>query len=211
MNETRGTCSTQEEPRPRCRVLQARSVTVAAAGWRSTPRSDDGRTILRVASGTQTRRCDLHVWSGWRDSNPRPPAPKATTGVRAGSPTILVQRDPQRHGLRVSVSVRGLCDYWDVRVRSPDGEWMIDVIHLTLTGTHGDGEWLRVRHWGMHFADLRTVEQLAEVVDLATLEEALGGASHWLFGSWLLPLGASAKFWGERAIAHSILLATPFR
>jgi hypothetical protein len=67
----------------------------------------------------------------------------------------------------------GLCDYWDVRVRSPDGEWIIDVIHLTLTGTHRDGEWLRVRRWGMHFADLRTVEQLAEVVDLATLEEAL--------------------------------------
>jgi hypothetical protein len=45
---------------------------------------------------------------------------------------------------------------------------MIDVIHLTLTGTHRDGEWLRVRRWGMHFADLRTIEQLAEVVDLAT-------------------------------------------
>jgi hypothetical protein len=78
-----------------------------------------------------------------------------------------------------------LFDYWDVRVRSPDGEWIIDVIHLTLTGTHRDGEWLRVRRWGMHFADLPTVEQLAEVVDLATLEEPLGGASRWLVGSWL--------------------------
>jgi len=29
----------------------------------------------------------------------------------------------------------------------------------------------------MHFADLRTVEQLAEVVDLATLEEVLRGAA----------------------------------
>jgi hypothetical protein len=48
---------------------------------------------------------------------------------------------------------------------------------MTLTGAHRDGEWLRVRHWGMHFADLRTVEQLAEVIDLATLEEALGGAA----------------------------------
>jgi hypothetical protein len=70
-----------------------------------------------------------------------------------------------------------LCDYWAVRVKSPDGEWTIDVIHLTLTGTHRDGEWLRVRHWGMHFADLRTVEQLAEVVDLARLEEVLRGAA----------------------------------
>jgi hypothetical protein len=59
---------------------------------------------------------------------------------------------------------------------------MIDVIHLTLTGTHRDGEWLRVRRWGMHFADLRTVEQLAKVVDLATLDEALGGAGRWLVG-----------------------------
>jgi hypothetical protein len=74
------------------------------------------------------------------------------------------------------VSLGELCDYCYVRVRSPDVEWIIDVIRLTLTGTHRDGEWLRVRRWGMHFADLRTVEQLAEVVDLATLEEALGGA-----------------------------------
>ena len=57
------------------------------------------------------------------------------------------------------------------------------MIHLTLTGTHRDGEWLRVRRWGMHFADLRTIEQLAEVVNLATLEEALGGAAA---GSWVV-------------------------
>jgi hypothetical protein len=76
---------------------------------------------------------------------------------------------------------------------------MIDVIHLTLTGTHRDGEWLRVRRWGMHFADLRTIEQLAEVVDLATLEEALGGAAAGSLGSRLLlvvslgPLIANAR------------------
>lgn len=62
---------------------------------------------------------------------------------------------------------------------------MIDVIHLTLTGTHRDGHWLRVRRWRMHFGDLRTVEQLAEVVDLATLEEALGEAAAGSLGSWL--------------------------
>jgi hypothetical protein len=78
-----------------------------------------------------------------------------------------------------------LCDYWGVRVRSPDGEWTIDVIHLTLTGTHRDGEWLRVRRRGMHFADLRTVDQLAEVVDLATLEEALGGAAAGMVDTWI--------------------------
>ena len=82
-----------------------------------------------------------------------------------------------------------------MRVRSADGEWVIDVIHLTLTGTHHDGEWLRVRRWGMHFADLRTVEQLAEVVDLATLKEGLGrAATRWLgYGHQRWPMACSPR------------------
>jgi hypothetical protein len=52
-------------------------VTGAPAGWRSTPRSDDGQTILGTAQTADSGPYDLHVWSGWRDSNPRPPAPKA--------------------------------------------------------------------------------------------------------------------------------------
>jgi hypothetical protein len=69
--------------------------------------------------------------------------------------------------------MRCSCDSWYVRVRSPDGEWVIDVINLTLTCNHHDGEWFRVARWGWHIADLRTVEQLAQLLDLATLEEAL--------------------------------------
>jgi hypothetical protein len=46
---------------------------------------------------------------------------------------------------------------------------------------------------GMHFADLRTVEQLAEVVDLATLEEALGGAAAGWLGRDCCLLWAGAR------------------
>ena len=51
---------------------------------------------------------------------------------------------------------------------------MVDVIRLALTGTHRDGEWLRIKRWGWHVADVRTVAELARYVDLATLGEALG-------------------------------------
>lgn len=50
---------------------------------------------------------------------------------------------------------------------------MLDAITLTATGTHRDGEWIRVSRWGFRVADLRSVEQLAALVDLAALEEAL--------------------------------------
>jgi hypothetical protein len=33
--------------------------------------------ILEATVATQSESSDLHFWSGWRDSNPRPPAPKA--------------------------------------------------------------------------------------------------------------------------------------
>ena len=58
-----------------------------------------------------------------------------------------------------------------MRVGSRDGEWTIDVINLTLTGTHRDGQRLRVARWGWFIAELRTVEELANMVDLAELEE----------------------------------------
>jgi hypothetical protein len=47
----------------------------------------------------------------------------------------------------------------------------VDVIRLTLTGNHRDGERLRVARWGFFVAELRTVEELASFVDLAELEE----------------------------------------
>lgn len=60
-----------------------------------------------------------------------------------------------------------------MRVRSRDGEWVIDVVRLSLTGTGRDGEWLRVSRWGCFVTELRSVSELARLVDLATLEEAL--------------------------------------
>jgi hypothetical protein len=70
-----------------------------------------------------------------------------------------------------------VCDYWDVRVRSADRQWVVDVIRLALTGTHRDREWLRIKRWGWHVADVRTVAEVAQYVDLATLEEALACAA----------------------------------
>jgi hypothetical protein len=59
-----------------------------------------------------------------------------------------------------------------MRCRSSDGEWVIDVISLTATGTHRDGDWLRIKRWGCHIADVRSVDELREHIDLAELEEA---------------------------------------
>jgi hypothetical protein len=65
-----------------------------------------------------------------------------------------------------------LCDSWCMRARSCDGECIIDVICLTLTGTGRDGEWLRISRWGVHVADVRTVAELAEYVELGRLRTA---------------------------------------
>jgi hypothetical protein len=35
-----------------------------------------------------------------------------------------------------------------MRFRSVDGEWVVDIIDLTLTGTHRDGGWYRLSRWG---------------------------------------------------------------
>jgi hypothetical protein len=59
-----------------------------------------------------------------------------------------------------------------VRARSCDGEWVIDVICLTVTGTGRDGDWLRISRWGVHVADVRTVAELAEYADLGRLRAA---------------------------------------
>ena len=56
-----------------------------------------------------------------------------------------------------------------MRVRSADGQWTVDAIRLALTGTGRDGEWLRIARWGWHVADVRTVRELAAIVDLAEL------------------------------------------
>ena len=61
-----------------------------------------------------------------------------------------------------------------MRYRSADGEWVVDLIHLELTGTHHGGAWLRVARWGFHVADVRSIADLTKFVDLAELEQALG-------------------------------------
>jgi hypothetical protein len=59
-----------------------------------------------------------------------------------------------------------------VTIHSPGGEWMTDVIHLAPTGTIAMASGCAYCA-GVHFADLLTVGQHVEVVDLATLEKAL--------------------------------------
>ena len=73
-----------------------------------------------------------------------------------------------------------------VRLRSPDGRWTIDVIRLSLTSDHRDGEWLRVSCDGYFIAECRTLDDVRRHVDLGDfLEEALtrrqaGGQDKWL-------------------------------
>jgi hypothetical protein len=49
----------------------------------------------------------------------------------------------------------------------------VDVIRLSCTGNHRDGERLRVSRFGVFVAELPTVEELASLVDLAEMEEVL--------------------------------------
>ena len=58
------------------------------------------------------------------------------------------------------------------RYRAPGG-WTVDVITLSGTPDHRDGEWLRVSFHGVHVADVRTVAELEQWFSLATLEETL--------------------------------------
>jgi hypothetical protein len=53
--------------------------------------------------------------------------------------------------------------------RAPGG-WAVDVIRLSSTPDHRDGEWLRVSLHGVHVADVRTVAQLEQWFPLAELE-----------------------------------------
>jgi hypothetical protein len=71
-----------------------------------------------------------------------------------------------------------------MRARSADGEWSVEVVHLTLTGNHRDGAWLKVCRLGWFVAELRSVEELAKLIDLSKLEEALVGRLFRLRGEW---------------------------
>lgn len=60
--------------------------------------------------------------------------------------------------------------------RTTDGQYTVDVIHLTGTRNR-DGEWFRVKQHGVHLADVRSVDELAQYIDLADLVEALSAAA----------------------------------
>jgi hypothetical protein len=57
-----------------------------------------------------------------------------------------------------------------VRLKSRDSRWRVDLIRLTATSDHRDGEWLRVHPDGYFVAEVRTVTELATHVDLAELQ-----------------------------------------
>jgi len=67
------------------------------------------------------------------------------------------------------------------RFVSSDGVTVVDVNRLSATHGNQDGEWLRVKHYGILVGMVRTVPELARIVDLADLSEALGKA---LLGLW---------------------------
>jgi hypothetical protein len=53
---------------------------------------------------------------------------------------------------------------------SAPGGWTVEVVHVTGTGNH-DGEWLRVRQYGYWTADVRSPAELAQWLELDSLEE----------------------------------------
>jgi hypothetical protein len=52
------------------------------------------------------------------------------------------------------------------RFATADGQWVVDVIHLSLTGTNRDGQWIRVRHHGYLAGEVRNCGELAKVPGL---------------------------------------------
>lgn len=55
------------------------------------------------------------------------------------------------------------------RYRTADG-WSVETVVLSMTPDRHDGEWIRVRRFGFWIRDVRSVEELAELVPLAELE-----------------------------------------
>jgi hypothetical protein len=50
------------------------------------------------------------------------------------------------------------------------GGWSVEVVCLTATPDHHDGEWIRVRFCGFHVADVRSAAELERWFPLASLE-----------------------------------------
>jgi hypothetical protein len=63
------------------------------------------------------------------------------------------------------------------RWRTQDGSWSVEVVTLSDTPDHHDGQWIRIRRWGYYIADVRSPDDLAQYVALGELfEEALPAA-----------------------------------
>jgi hypothetical protein len=48
---------------------------------------------------------------------------------------------------------------------SSDGQWRVDLVRLSLTGTGRDGEWLRVTEYGFYAGEVRARDDLACYLD----------------------------------------------
>jgi hypothetical protein len=57
------------------------------------------------------------------------------------------------------------------RYRTRDG-WWVEIVQLTCTPDHHDGQWLRIRYCGYYVHDARDITELKRYVRLAELEEA---------------------------------------
>ena len=64
-----------------------------------------------------------------------------------------------------------------MRWRTRDGQYTVEVMTLTGTSRNRDGEWFRLKQHGWHLVDVRSVEELAQYIDLADLVEALSAAA----------------------------------
>ncbi|MGH3272893.1 MAG: hypothetical protein ACRDNZ_01020 [Streptosporangiaceae bacterium] len=60
-----------------------------------------------------------------------------------------------------------------MRLRSADGRWRVDLIRLSCTSDHRDGEHLRISWDGYYIAEVRTLDELSTYLNPAELEEAL--------------------------------------
>lgn len=56
--------------------------------------------------------------------------------------------------------------------RSRDGRYTVEVVQLSVTPNRQDGKRIRLKFCGYYVADVRSVAELSEHVDLADLEEA---------------------------------------
>jgi hypothetical protein len=69
------------------------------------------------------------------------------------------------------------------RYRSQDGLYTVEIVQLSWTPDHHDGQWVRLRHCGFYLADVRTAGDLERYLPLADLLEEDGlatGSAHLL-------------------------------